>query len=251
MKDTHPESWRTVPEYAGFYEVSDRGRVRSLDHLDDHGQRRTGRILRSRSLPYGHQQVCLSSHGKVSRFLVHRLVLMSFVGPAPVGTVACHNDGNPTNNALSNLRWDTQSENNRDAVHHGTHYQSSKTHCKRSHPLEAPNLVPSVAIRGHRSCRACAQAYSQARRDGICVTQELADERYLNIIQKGSPMTNPAPELSAHEQAEVDRFGIHEEHIHLAAIIHEHFNACRGRGGVSPSKLSDVILGAGYQRAGE
>lgn len=64
-------------------------------------------------------------------------------------------------------------------------------------------------------------------------------------------MTNPAPHLNAHEQAEVDRFGINAEHNDLASIIHEHFNACRGRGGVSPSKLADVILGAGYQKAGE
>lgn len=51
---------------------------------------------------------------------VHRLVLEAFVGPAPAGTEGCHNDGNPQNNALSNLRWDTHAENMLDQVRHGT-----------------------------------------------------------------------------------------------------------------------------------
>lgn len=35
----------------------------------------------------------------------------------------------------------------------------------------------------------------------------------------------------------------------LAAVIHENFNECRGRNGVSPTALADVILAAGFQRS--
>jgi hypothetical protein len=51
---------------------------------------------------------------------VHRLVLEAFVGPAPEGEEGCHNDGNPANNALGNLRWDSHPSNMADQVAHGT-----------------------------------------------------------------------------------------------------------------------------------
>ena len=52
---------------------------------------------------------------------IQRIVLESWVGPCPEGMEACHNNGVRTDNRLENLRWDTQSENHKDAVRHGTH----------------------------------------------------------------------------------------------------------------------------------
>ena len=52
--------------------------------------------------------------------LIHRLVLAAFVGPCPPGLVCCHNDGDPTNNHVDNLRWDTYAANEADKVRHGT-----------------------------------------------------------------------------------------------------------------------------------
>jgi hypothetical protein len=51
---------------------------------------------------------------------VHRLVLAAFVGPCPEGMEGLHGDGNPGNNALSNLRWGTHADNMSDAIAHGT-----------------------------------------------------------------------------------------------------------------------------------
>lgn len=42
---------------------------------------------------------------------VHCLVLQAFIGPRPVGQQGCHDDDNPDNNALKNLRWDTPKGN--------------------------------------------------------------------------------------------------------------------------------------------
>lgn len=42
---------------------------------------------------------------------IHRLVLETFVGPCPKGMECCHADSDPTNNSLSNLRWDTHAGN--------------------------------------------------------------------------------------------------------------------------------------------
>ena len=53
-------------------------------------------------------------------FYVHRLVLEAFVGPCPDGMESCHNDGNRSNNHVSNLRWDTRKGNFADCVKHGT-----------------------------------------------------------------------------------------------------------------------------------
>jgi hypothetical protein len=52
--------------------------------------------------------------------LVHRLVLETFVGSCPEGMEGCHGDGDKTNNALLNLRWDTPKSNTCDRIRHGT-----------------------------------------------------------------------------------------------------------------------------------
>jgi hypothetical protein len=57
------------------------------------------------------------------RQFIHRLVLETFVGPCPKGMMCRHLDGNPTNNNLNNLVWGTPSENQKDAVRQGTHFQ--------------------------------------------------------------------------------------------------------------------------------
>lgn len=51
---------------------------------------------------------------------IHRLLLETFVSPCPEGMEACHNNGNQFDNRLSNLRWDTPSNNTKDAIKHGT-----------------------------------------------------------------------------------------------------------------------------------
>lgn len=67
-----------------------------------------------------HLHVNLSYSGRRHRWGVSRLVLTVFVGPCPVGLECCHEDGNPTNNAVENLRWDTRQSNVDDKKRHGT-----------------------------------------------------------------------------------------------------------------------------------
>ena len=78
----------------------------------------------------GHQRVTLHREGggpRGERFLVHRLILETFVGPAPTpGTQGRHRDGDPSNNALTNLLWGDQSENWDDSKRHGSHRRHSK-----------------------------------------------------------------------------------------------------------------------------
>jgi len=66
--------------------------------------------------------VRLCRDGEIRRIFVHRLVLTAFVGPCPSGMEACHfPDKDTTNNAISNLRWDTRKANTADKEFHGTY----------------------------------------------------------------------------------------------------------------------------------
>ena len=75
----------------------------------------------------GRKQLCLWKNGKHYNRLVHRLVLETFVGSCPKGMEACHNDGNPANNHLSNLRWGTKSDNTIDSIKQGMFANSKLT----------------------------------------------------------------------------------------------------------------------------
>jgi HNH endonuclease/NUMOD4 motif len=126
------ERWMPVAE-PGFsiYEVSDHGRVRSVDRTTPYrGSTRfyQGRLLSPSSdfSGNGRQMVLLYSDSdsglprRVAR-KVHHLVLEAFVGPRPEGMEALHWDDDPSNNHLINLRWGTHSENVHDSVRNGTH----------------------------------------------------------------------------------------------------------------------------------
>lgn len=160
-------NWKSIPGYEGHYEVSDTGLVRSLDRWIEHrgnssngGRFQRGRLLKPSVSNGYHHMVQLSARGVPKVRLVHRLVLAAFVGPCPDGMVACHNDGNPINKNVENLRWDTQSSNIRDAVKHGTQRQVRKTHCPKGHPYDAENTYWRPDRYG-RMCRACCRIADQ------------------------------------------------------------------------------------------
>ena len=70
----------------------------------------------------GYLSVQLYSNGKSKNYLVHRLVLETFIGPCPAGMEGCHGpDHNPANCNLDNLRWDTKKNNQADRLLNGTH----------------------------------------------------------------------------------------------------------------------------------
>ncbi len=68
----------------------------------------------------GYPRVSLVKDGKKHERRVHALVLELFVGQRQPGMQCCHGDGNPANNAVSNLRWDTPEGNMADKEKHGT-----------------------------------------------------------------------------------------------------------------------------------
>lgn len=107
------EEWRDVLGWPA-YQVSDWGRVRKFLAR---GRMRYPAVQQGSG---GYQIVKLCRGGEARSFRVHRLVLAAFVGPAPAGHQGCHNNGDPSDNRLDNLRWDTPAGNALDKKAHGT-----------------------------------------------------------------------------------------------------------------------------------
>ena len=106
------EEWRDIPEYPG-YQVSDLGRIRSS--LVSKNRKLNGdgwRFLKQTNGLAGYLRVALCKDGHKPRTIyVHHLVLRTFVGPRPDGKECCHWNGDPHDNRLCNLRWDTRTQN--------------------------------------------------------------------------------------------------------------------------------------------
>lgn len=166
------EEWRPVVGWEGLYEVSDQGRVRSLDrHLTVRSrwgqmmpQTYRGQLMTiSDAHAGGYCTVKLTRDGKGSMHYVHRLVLEAFVGPRPDGMEACHNSGDPADNRPGNLRWDTTTGNMADKVRHGTNGEGPrKTRCVRGH--EYTEATTYVDPAGRRSCKPCMNLRARERR---------------------------------------------------------------------------------------
>jgi hypothetical protein len=68
-----------------------------------------------------YQYVCVRIKYRVFKtILIHKLILLTFVGPRPAGLQTRHKNGNPRDNRLSNLLYGTSKENADDRVKHGT-----------------------------------------------------------------------------------------------------------------------------------
>jgi hypothetical protein len=154
------EAWKPVVGYESAYEVSNLGRVRSVDRVTDRGRRWKGRVLRQATMPNGYRIVTLWRGGAQTSALVHRLVLMAFVGPGPSGTEVLHGDGDPANNGIQNLSWGTRAQNIADQVLHGTHANAAKRFCPAGHEFTEANTYHFPG-RPHRACRTCRRAHKQ------------------------------------------------------------------------------------------
>lgn len=133
MEDVTPasERWLSVPRWEGLYEVSDLGRVRSLDRTVTMRSRwgglcerpLRGRILKPALNTSGHVHVGLfdGARSEPNR-LIHDLVTEAFLGPRPPGTEVCHGPGGPADNRLVNLSYDTHLANCEDRTRDGKYH---------------------------------------------------------------------------------------------------------------------------------
>lgn len=116
------EEWRDVLDWEGLYQVSNLGRVRSVERRAKQSRwgTSTTRHVRARILkpfttgptPPVYMLVRLYREGKKVQRKIHHLVAEAFLEPKPFkDALVLHWDDDPKNNAAENLRWGTQSEN--------------------------------------------------------------------------------------------------------------------------------------------
>lgn len=102
------EEWKDIADFLGFYEVSNFGRVRSIDRVrigPNGPQRCDGKLLRPRTNRVGYPQVNLWRDGKGKTINVHRLVALAFVPNPKSLPFVNHIDGEKSNAIATNLEW--------------------------------------------------------------------------------------------------------------------------------------------------
>lgn len=110
----YEEIWRDIPGYEGLYEVSTKGRVRTVERtiLRSNGKRYH---IKQRYLAityWGYAHVILHKDKKQRCIDVHRLVALAFI-PNPENLfLVNHRDENTYNNNVENLEWCDYQYNN-------------------------------------------------------------------------------------------------------------------------------------------
>lgn len=109
------EVWRDIEGYEGIYQVSNKGRVKSLQRLQKYKCRNPRmlpeRIMSVRKDKLGYGRVGLYN-GEYKFWLIHRLVAITFLPNPNNLPVINHKDENPSNNRVENLEWCTRKYNN-------------------------------------------------------------------------------------------------------------------------------------------
>lgn len=140
------EEWRDVAGYEQYYQVSNKGRVRSKDRkcrANKNGERvYKGRIINGHISQYGYIRVVLKVRPKSEMVFLHRLVAQAFIPNKNNLPFVNHKDENPLNNCVENLEWCTKEYNNT----YGTAIQRAKITRAKS---GASTLVEKVDSQGN------------------------------------------------------------------------------------------------------
>ncbi len=165
------EEWYDIPGYEGFYQISNKQRIRSLDRIEIRSCKfgqvtaiRRGQIRSTSNDGYGYLRLYLRKNGKSERWLVHRLVATVFVPNPENKPLINHKDGNKNNNEPDNLEWVTTQENTKHAVLNGLHsyMRGGKSAIG---PDDIPNILKRIAS-GEKK-QSIANDY-EVSKDAIC-----------------------------------------------------------------------------------
>jgi len=132
------EVWKDVKGYEGLYQVSNLGRVRSLDRVSTQGERLKGKVLTGGLNRDGYLAVVLCRSGGQKNYFIHRLVAQAFLENPDNLPEVNHKNEDKTDNTVANLEWCSHRYN----MNYGTHNErAAKGH-------EKPVYV--ITASGHR-----------------------------------------------------------------------------------------------------
>ena|ERR1700722_16286860 len=112
-------NWKSMDWLNPDYDISDSGKVRRrMRHLKNIGRFSFPKHKITKH-GYCHIRISHGKHQSGKHYLVHMLVMRTFVGPKPEGLQINHIDGNKMNNCVSNLEYVTARENIAHAIRTG------------------------------------------------------------------------------------------------------------------------------------
>ena len=113
------EIWKPIKGYEGLYEVSNKGRIKSLkrytnskNEFGNIKQNHNEKILKNNTMKTGYVMTTLYKEGKPKSFFIHRLVAEAFINNPNNYKEVNHKDENKSNNNVENLEWCTRKYNN-------------------------------------------------------------------------------------------------------------------------------------------
>lgn len=99
------EEWRDIKGFEGYYKVSSKGQIISIERKDKNNHIRQQRIIKQRYDKYGYLFVCLCKDGNAKYYKVHRLVASAFIPNPKEYPQVNHKDESKDNNDVNNLEW--------------------------------------------------------------------------------------------------------------------------------------------------
>ena len=103
------EVWKPVKDYEGFYEVSNKGRVRSVERIDARGRLRKSKIMSVKKIQ-NTKKITFFRDGKYKTFTLKKLVVDAFLGTPKANEKVIFVDGNPDNVCLENLKFQRKAQ---------------------------------------------------------------------------------------------------------------------------------------------
>lgn len=122
------EIWKDIKGYEGKYQISNYGRVKSLQrnlkYIDS--KKITEKLKGTFVGKRGYARIELSKDGINKKYSVHRLVAQAFIPNPNKKLEVNHINGIKTDNRVSNLEWVTSKENQIHAIKYGLQRPSLK-----------------------------------------------------------------------------------------------------------------------------